>query len=280
MRVKRLLLAVALITLIAGVPVASASAAAGPQPGRFTTFMGHGRRVTFTPVSPDLVRPRATSLTSQIWGGWMDLANTNVELYDVAAQFNVPATTCQRSGAVAAVWVGLDGWTDGTVEQAGIGVQCNGTTPEYYDWYEMYPNDPVAEFYVSPGNTVIASVSYNSTNGKYYLEINDKSNPNANFSVAESCPSGHTCDKSSAEVVSEDPGGGAAHGVYLADFHDVDFSNCEVISRDGTIGSLEGNSIWSANEITMEYPGSTVMVQPGSRTNSYTAFDDTYKSDG
>src|SRR5579863_6488232 len=102
MRVKRLFLAMALVTLVAAVPVASASAAARPpQPGRFTAFTGHGRRVTLTPVSPDLVRPRATNQTSAVWGGWMDLADSNVKLYDVASKFNVPSSTCPRSGAVA-----------------------------------------------------------------------------------------------------------------------------------------------------------------------------------
>jgi hypothetical protein len=281
MRVRRLLLAMALVTLVAAVPVASASAAASPpQPGRFTPMMGHGRRVTFTPVSPDLVRPRATNQTSTVWGGWMDLADSNVKLYDVASQFNVPSSTCPRSGAVAYFWVGLDGWTDGTVEQAGIAVQCNGTTPEYYDWYEMYPNKPVAEFVVSRGDTVVASVSYDSANSRYYLEVDDKTNPNANFNVNLPCPSG-PCNRSSAEVVAEDPGGGAAKGYYLANFRNVDFSETQVISNNGTIGGLVGNSLWSANEITMEYPGSTVMVQPGARSGSDgNAFIDTYKSDG
>jgi hypothetical protein len=238
-------------------------------------------------MRPPSVRPFYTNKTSKIWSGWMDLANTNVELYSVAAQFKVPTTTCTAAGAAASFWVGLDGWGNSTVEQAGVDAYCDiklpsgGYAPHYYDWYEMYPNNTVAEFYVSPGDTIDASVSYNPNDNKYYLQIDDTTHPGDNFSASAYCPGGYTCHKASAEVIAEDPGGGAPNGVNLANFGTVNFGSIQVISRNGTIGTLEGNNIWSANKITMEYPGTTVMAQPSDRTGSTNnAFSDTYKSAG
>jgi hypothetical protein len=66
----------------------------------------------------------------------------------------------------------------------------------------------------------------------------------------------------------------------LANFGTVHFSQVEVISRSGVIGSLEGNSRWSANESIMEYPRHTVMARPSARTSRDTAFSVTYHSKG
>lgn len=237
--------------------------------------------VHLRPPRSDPLPPRATSRTSQVWAGWMDLADANVQLYDVSAQFKVPTTSCPAAGAIAAFWVGLDGWTDNTVEQAGVDAYCvvstpSGYVPEYFDWYEMYPSNTVSEFYVSPGDTIDVSVSYDSGNGKYYLDVNDKTHPGANFSAPESCPARHTCNKSSAEVIAEDAGGGVAKGFNLADFHTVGYSAAEVISRSGTIGDLFGNSMWSANQITMKY-GSTVLAQPSARNSTNNGFSVAWK---
>ena len=215
----------------------------------------------------------------------MDLANSGVQIYSVTARFTVPKTTCTAKDALAAIWVGLDGWTDGTVEQTGLYAVCDihtssGYKPQYEDWYEMYPKGAVVKHRVSAGDTIVASVSYNSSDGRYFLEIDDRTHPGDGFSTSASCPSGHTCRKNSAEVIAEDPSGGAAKHHFLANFGTVHFSQVEVISRSGVIGSLGGNSLWSASQITMEYPGKKVMAKPSGRSNGYTAFSVTYHSKG
>jgi Peptidase A4 family len=260
MRSARLFFAIALASLSAAVPVASASAAVWSA-----------------------VRPAAGSLTSNVWAGWMDRANANVQIYDVAARFTVPRVTCTHRGSDAYFWVGLDGWGNATVEQTGVAAVCehtsSGNKPVYVDWYEMYPKRGVVVHPVARGDTIIASVSYDSRNGQYYLQISDRTRPGASFSTHKSCPRGHTCRKAMAEVIAEDPGGGVKKGVYLANFGTVHFSEAEVISRNGTVGSLEGNNLWSANKITMKYK-STLMAQPSGRSDHYTAFSVTFKNKG
>ena len=48
-----------------------------------------------------------------------------------------------------------------TVEQDGILAACQGTTPVYSAWYEMFPLPPVySNITVRPGNSIVASAYY------------------------------------------------------------------------------------------------------------------------
>jgi hypothetical protein len=238
---------------------------------------GHG----LAHFRPDAVTPADTSITKPTWGGWIDLADPGDEFYQASVQFNVPKTDCPFPSAQAAVWVGLDGATaaDPTVEQVGVLAKCVKSVVSYEDWYEMAPDKPVYENEVSPGDTLVAYVGYNPTKNLYYLDIDDESDSAGSFnSPPQACPSGYTCDNTSAEVVVEDPNGGPP-GQLLADFNKVDFSNAEMISATNLVGSLQGNSEWSTEKVTMQYE-SYPMVQAGARSDDSTAFTDTWEGPG
>jgi peptidase A4-like protein len=100
----------------------------------------------------------------------------------------------------------------------------------------------------------------------------------ADISAVQFCPSGQSCPRTTAEVIAEDPDGGPP-GHQLADFHEMSFAGITVTSQDGTHGTLEGNSLWSASQVTMKYD-STVLAQPGPRIDGSTAFDDTWQAGG
>jgi hypothetical protein len=231
---------------------------------------------------PDLsnptVMPDYTSSTSPHWSGWYDQADANVHLRFVAADMFVPTVTCSDSSQYAYFWVGLDGVKDTPVEQTGIAVFCTGTTAYYYSFWEMYPGGLVIGGQVSPGDDIEMSVYYNASFSDFSLSLTDLANSNANISAVQFCPSGQTCPRTSAEVIAEDPGAGPP-GLQLADFHEMGFAGITVTSQDGTHGTLEGNSLWSANMLTMAYNG-TVMAQPGPRTDGSTAFADTWQNAG
>jgi hypothetical protein len=66
----------------------------------------------------------------------------------------------------SAHWVGVDGYSDGTVEQLGTeaDVDSAGHT-QYYAWFEMYPHPGYYitlpnDGYVLPGNQMMAEISY------------------------------------------------------------------------------------------------------------------------
>ena len=78
---------------------------------------------------------------------------------------------------------------------------------------------------VNPGDAIQVIVKYLG-GGVFNLVFNDVTQ-HAGFNVNQSCPSGSTCLKSSAEVITEDPGGAVPSGVDLADYGMVNFTNAK-----------------------------------------------------
>jgi hypothetical protein len=190
-----------------------------------------------------------------------------VHLRYAQAYFTVPSVDCANSTigsagyAYASEWVGLDGYSDDTVEQTGVAAYCTSTSgsPSYYAWYEMFPLSPVAFSGINPGDALRTSVYFNGTG--YQLALRDLTT-GGTVSTTQVCPSGSTCDNASAEVVSEDPGGAVASGYDLADFGMASYINCAVTSHSGVRGTLAANSLWSSTTITMVDGSSTVMAAP------------------
>jgi hypothetical protein len=133
----------------------------------------------------------------------------------------IPGARRERTGSdaeYAAFWVGLDGYNSGSVEQTGTDSDCDGTTPDYYGWYEMYPADPVYfSNPVAPGDSMSASVTFSGTE-TYTLVLTD-STQDWTQTITEN-ESG--LSRSSAEVITEAPS--SESGVLpLADFGTVNY---------------------------------------------------------
>lgn len=65
-------------------------------------------------------------------------------------RWTIPQVSCpnglyRNQDAFAAQWVGIDGVTNGTVEQLGTGEQCFEDQIFYYVLYDMFPNASVLE---------------------------------------------------------------------------------------------------------------------------------------
>lgn len=144
---------------------------------------------------------------SATWSGYVVTPRT--ALTNVSASWKVSLVSCQKTTVpqAAVFWVGLDGWYDKTVEQAGVEAYCSGTTPVYTAWWEMFPSNHITQvFSVAPGNSIVASVTYH--NGVYTITVNDVT-LHRQSTVAARCPSGETCNRSSAEWIAESPTYGA-----------------------------------------------------------------------
>ena len=207
---------------------------------------------------PKVIRPataRASGSTSSgNWSGYVDIANKGVSLRYVTADFNVPSLNCADSengtsgSNYYSSWTGLDGWNNGTVEQQGIESYCSGGTPGLYVFYEMYPADPVVFSGAGFGDALQASTYDNTSTGKYNLVVTDLTQGGAGVSETIKCAK--TCDNSSAEVVSEAPGGGPpTYG--LSDYGAENYTTVGVTSRNGTKGTLAGNSLWKSDSVKM-----------------------------
>jgi hypothetical protein len=275
--IRRLMAGTVVALTLAGLPVAGAAAsttaAGGGLPVRVLHVRAGSATATFKirgnwklaharlPVEhlprPKVVRPasgpRAGAFTSGNWSGYVDVANNGVSLRYVTSDFNIPNLNCAStsagpSGAWFSAWTGLDGWTDGTVEQQGIESYCSGSTQGLYVFYEMFPANPVVFTGAAPGDAVQASTYFNSATGTYTLSVVDMTQSGAG--VTENIKCAGTCNNSSAEVVSEAPGGGPPQ-YGLCDFGAVNYTTTGVTSRNGTKGNLATSTLWTGNSVTM-----------------------------
>ena len=189
-------------TLIMGGAVSVAGAASGtvassgivpPVIGPMIPAPGSVHAATARPV-----------VLSANWSGYVATPPTKSSRFDsVVGQFTQPAVSCTGPRArFVAVWTGLDGYKNQTVEQDGTFGTCTGPghkTPSYIAWYEMYPAGSVALFPVDAGDTIVSAVTY--AGGQFSLSLSDTtSGQKGGFTAA--CTS---CRRSSAEWIVERP---------------------------------------------------------------------------
>lgn len=179
---------------------------------------------TKLPGAAKPVSGTASSLPSLNWSGFADTSSTSTadDFTHVSGSWTIPAVTCpsalyQTQGAYISNWVGIDGFSDQTVEQLGTGAQCYEGVLYYYVWYEMFPAGTVEEGTTAcinnnvncpqPGDQITASVAVTpgtDSNNNYKLSLTDHTRPQESFSVTASCAT-TTCTDSSAEWIVERP---------------------------------------------------------------------------
>src|SRR6202020_1142657 len=120
-----------------------------------------------------VVKPGTTALgahsglrnetSSTNWSGYATDSGTYTS---VSASWVQPTGTCSsRSDQYSSFWTGLDGYSSDSVEQEGTDTDCINGKPQYYGWYETYPN-PSYSFRstIEPGDTITASTTYEGNN--------------------------------------------------------------------------------------------------------------------
>jgi hypothetical protein len=162
-----------------------------------------------------------TTAESTNWSGYA-VTGSNDAFKSVSASWTQPTATCtSRTDEYAAFWVGLDGYSSDSVEQTGSDSDCDGRTPSYYGWYEMYPADPVNfSNTVEPGDSMSASVTFSGTE-TYTLVLKD--NTRGWTQTITKNESG--LDRSSAEVITEAPCCTNSGGILpLSDFGTINYT--------------------------------------------------------
>jgi hypothetical protein len=206
--------------LFAGTVTGGATATAGPATG--------------------LQRVKGTTLTTN-WAGYVAFGET---FTDVKGTWVQPTANCSHGRAIAAFWVGLDGWDSSTVEQTGTEAACLGPTPFYFAWYEFYPAGPVAldsiTYPVVPGDTITAEVKHVGSNVTITINSDAWQAP---FSASISDIG---LDLSSAEWIAEGPTRN------LTDFGTVGFTSATASTDTATYVNYPINSLnWAHEDITM-----------------------------
>ena len=155
---------------------------------------------------------------------WSGYAAHSGRYNSVSASWVQPRARCPVAQVqYSSFWIGLDGYQNKSVEQLGTMSACNGTTPVYDAWFEMYPAYPVYfTNRVHSGDHFTASVTVRG--GAYYtLKIADITRGWRHTVYITH----RGLADSSAEVIAEAPS--CASGVLpLADFGSVSFSAAKV----------------------------------------------------
>jgi hypothetical protein len=231
-------------------------AAAGADPGS-SIEPGHPIVLARGNLSPAIRSARSISrIDSTNWAGYA-AARPGTTFRYVQATFFVPYVDCASTpNAFSSHWVGLDGLRSRTVEQLGVEAGCAGAIPEYYAWYEMYPGNESSVFFVKPGNSIVASVRYNSRVKIFTLSLDDTTT-GQHFSRFLKCAAS-SCPRSSAQVISESPSDSTGRALPLADYRASSFSDITVADSLGHRGTL--SSRWWNTDQIIEVGGSSGSV--------------------
>ena len=202
-----------------------------------------GHRASVAAVVQPSAKMATIASTDVNWSGYAVSTSANSVSY-VAGSWVVPSVNSKSNG-YSAIWVGIDGYSSNTVEQIGTEEDVIDGQATYYAWYEMYPAASVTpNFTVKPGDSITASVRYDSTHQKFVLTISDTTESET-YSITQTA-SGAV--RSSAEWVVEAPSGD--HGILpLASFGSVTFVNAYT-TINGTTGSIDN---WQAYSINMAF---------------------------
>ena len=186
---------------------------------------------------------RNQTTTSTNWSGYAAASGTYTS---VSSSWTEPAGKCSSGQQYSSFWVGLDGYNSSTVEQTGSEVDCSGSTPQYYSWYEMYPAYPVNfSNRVRPGDHFTGSVTYAGSN-KFTLKLSDTTQ-GWSHTVSKTLSG---AARSSAEVIAEAPCCTSSGGILpLADFGTVNFTGAS--ANGSPIGNFSpvGINMVSANGV-------------------------------
>jgi hypothetical protein len=186
----------------------------------------------------------AGNVTSTNWSGYA-ATSAGGTYSQVSSKWKEPSVKCTQTESIAVFWVGIDGYTSGSVEQDGSLAYCLQGVATYYTWWEMYPTNAVqiVGMTVQPGDKITSSVVRSGSS--YTLKVIDATHSANSFTMNESCGS---CANSSAEWIAERPSGGS--GLYpLPDFGKISFSKDDATSNtaSGSISQFPNDAITMIN---------------------------------
>jgi hypothetical protein len=205
------------------------------------------------PLGTAPVRPAASSASSLNSAGYA-VSRKHTRFRFARATFFVPYLTCRLSpGSFSADWVGLDGFVGNpdSVEQVGVAANCKAGQAAYHAWFAMYPHARQnLRVSVRAGDSVTARVYYDQGTARFSLSLVNNTT-GGHSQVTAACPSGVTCPRTSAEIISSTltTGSGSKLKIRpLAAYGAVSFTGIAITNRAGHRGSVR-SAHWGATRI-------------------------------
>ena len=122
--------------------------------------------------------------SSQNWSGYaVETSLTAPQKYavtSVAGRWTIPTVTASTSAETfSSIWVGIDGYSDGTVEQLGTEQDWTSSGQQNYVWFEMYPHGAfeIVGFPIAP-NCYSVITKYGDYYGPMIVFTGDQDNAN------------------------------------------------------------------------------------------------------
>ena len=214
---------------------------------------------------------------SSNWSGYVVSSDTG-SVTDVNGSWIVPSVLCSRFQSFSAAWVGIDGWSDSTVEQTGTESDCLSGTPIYYAWYEFYPSESVLiNITVSAGDVILAGVSCQTGGLRCTVSITD-ANSSKSFSYGQTFGPGSGPQMSSADWIVEAPSSPSGQPLPLAAFGTVysgqdwtTVSPSDSATINGTSGPI-GSFGAAGVEVAMVASDGSTLAQPSGLSPDGTSF--------
>jgi hypothetical protein len=191
---------------------------------------------------------------------WSGYAVKGTTFKAVSGKWTQPSVNCSSApNGIVVFWVGLDGYSSGTVEQDGTLAECNNGVPSYYDWWEMYPTNAVQIVHsISVGDVFNSSVTYTGS-GHYTLTVTDKTHPSSSFTTVQTCGN---CQRSSAEWIAEAPCCVGNNPYPIPNWGTIKLSKSSTTNDAGHSGTIS-DPAWQNDEITMVNGSGQIKAQPG-----------------
>jgi Peptidase A4 family len=235
-------------------------------------FLGdrHSLSSSSTPLRQFLPVIRHGSSKTANWAGYVAATGlakpVKHSVTDIQGSWRVPTVVASGTlNTASAIWVGIDGGFNRTVEQIGTEQDWTGGAPVYYAWFEMYParGYMLTAFPIHAGDQISAEVQFIAKN-KFVLSISNLTQ-NVGFSITKK----RAAQRTSAEWIVEAPF--FRRILDLADFGSMSFSGCST-TMEGIEGAIDDGS-WQNEGLTMENPStSTTLAQPSGLTGGGTGF--------
>lgn len=225
------------------------------------TLGSSGYAAALTPTNSPINHPRVRikNGTSTNWSGYAVATNLQTParnaVSNVQGSWAVPTITCTSTTTYSSMWVGIDGYSNGTVEQTGTEQDCYRRAPSYYAWYEIYPHSMIkTPLAVKAGDVMTGSVQFSGTNS-YTLTLNDTTSGKTFTTVQRLNGAG----RQSAEWIAEAPS--SFFGVLpLSDFGTASFSNASA-TLNGHTGAIN-DPTWQNDPLTMLVNTTTPKATP------------------
>jgi Peptidase A4 family len=226
---------------------------------------------------------RGTGLRQTGAFNWSGYADTGTGFSSVTGTWTVPKVTgCSATGpaTIEVFWVGLDGFSNSTVEQDGTGAACGSGVPlTYFTWWEMEPTNTIQAVgtTVKAGDKISASVVRKGT--KYTLKVTDSTTSGNNVRLTQSCSAPGGCANASAEWIAERVAFVSSTGKVkfspLPDFGTWTLrgATAQAGSKSGTIKSFPDDEVTMFNK-----QGGHVMARPGALNSKGNSFKDVWKA--